>query len=79
MSDNDYINYSKEEQSANEKKPKVDSKKESKQTSRSSKTSAFTQILNGDFLTKEFVLNNLNYIFFITLINHCAFITKGDN
>ena len=32
---------------------------------RSGKTSAFSQILNGDFLTKEFVLNNLNYIFFL--------------
>jgi ABC-type transport system involved in cytochrome bd biosynthesis fused ATPase/permease subunit len=32
---------------------------------RSGKSSAFTQILNGDFLTKEFVLNNLNYIFFL--------------
>ncbi len=29
------------------------------------KASAFSQILNGDFLTKEFVLNNLNYIFFL--------------
>lgn len=29
------------------------------------KYSAFSQILNGDFLTKEFVLNNLNYIFFL--------------
>lgn len=26
---------------------------------------AFAQILNGDFLTKEFVLNNLSYIFFV--------------
>ena len=32
---------------------------------RSGKSSAFSQILNGDFLTKEFVLNNLNYIFFL--------------
>ena len=32
---------------------------------RSGKTSAFSQILNGDFLTKDFVLNNLNYIFFL--------------
>ena len=32
---------------------------------RSGKASAFSQILNGDFLTKEFVLNNLNYIFFL--------------
>ena len=32
------------------------------------KTSAFNQILNGEFLTKDFVLNNLNYIFFIFLL-----------
>ena len=32
---------------------------------RSGKASTFSQILNGDFLTKEFVLNNLNYIFFL--------------
>ena len=29
---------------------------------------AFTQILNGDFLTREFVVNNLNFIFFIMLL-----------
>ena len=32
------------------------------------KTSAFSQILNGEFLTKDFVLNNLNYIFFLFLL-----------
>ena len=68
MSDNDYIDYSKEEKSAPKKQPNVDSKKESKSASRPTKTSAFTQILNGDFLTKEFVLNNLNYIFFIIFL-----------
>ena len=35
---------------------------------RSGKSSAFSQILNGDFLTKEFVLNNLNYIFFLIVL-----------
>ena len=35
---------------------------------RSGKASAFSQILNGDFLTKEFVLNNLNYIFFVFVL-----------
>lgn len=29
---------------------------------------AFAQILNGDFLTREFVVNNLNFIFFIMLL-----------
>lgn len=67
MSDNDYIAYSEEEKST-VKESKVDSKKESKKDTRATKTSAFTQILNGDFLTREFVLNNLNFIFFIIFL-----------
>ncbi|MCX6196939.1 MAG: FtsL-like putative cell division protein [Flavobacteriia bacterium] len=39
--------------------------RENETKKRSGKASAFSQILNGDFLTKEFVLNNLNYIFFL--------------
>lgn len=30
--------------------------------------SAFVQILNGDFLTKEFITNNLSFIFFIIFL-----------
>lgn len=45
-------------------------------SSKSSKSSAFAQILNGDFLTREFVLNNLNYIFFIMLLL-LVLISKG--
>jgi ABC-type transport system involved in cytochrome bd biosynthesis fused ATPase/permease subunit len=37
-------------------------------STKTNKSSAFAQILNGDFLTREFVLNNLNYIFFIMLL-----------
>jgi len=37
-------------------------------STKANKSSAFAQILNGDFLTREFVLNNLNYIFFIMLL-----------
>lgn len=37
-------------------------------SNKTNKSSAFAQILNGDFLTREFVLNNLNYIFFIMLL-----------
>ena len=50
------------------KAPKVEKPKQSKSEKSTSKASAFTQILNGDFLTKEFVLNNLNYIFFIMFL-----------
>jgi hypothetical protein len=66
MSDNDYIAYSEEEKSTTNQS-KVDSTKDSKKE-RSVKTSALTQILNGDFLTREFVLNNLNFIFFVILL-----------
>jgi hypothetical protein len=67
MSDNDYIASSTEEKSTS-KQSKVDSKSGSKKDVRASKVSALTQILNGDFLTREFVLNNLNYIFFIIFL-----------
>ena len=50
------------------KAPRSEKPKAPKSEKRSSKSSAFTQILNGDFLTKEFVLNNLNYIFFIMFL-----------
>ena len=45
-------------------------------STKSNKSSAFAQILNGDFLTREFVLNNLNYIFFIMLFL-LVLISKG--
>jgi cell division protein FtsL len=34
-------------------------------STKSKKGSAFSQILNGEFLSKDFVLNNLTYILFI--------------
>jgi hypothetical protein len=39
-----------------------------KTTRKGGKTKAFTQILNGEFLTKSFVLDNLSYIFFIMFL-----------
>jgi len=39
-------------------------------------SNALTQILNGEFLTKSFVLNNLTYIFFILLLL-IVFVAKG--
>lgn len=50
------------------------SAKSSKKRSQSSgqkmerKPSAFVQILNGDFLTKEFMLGNLTFIFFVMFL-----------
>jgi len=40
------------------------------------KASALTQILNGEFLTKSFVLNNLPYVFFILFLL-MVFVAKG--
>ena len=58
------------------KAPKSEKPKTPKGEKRPSKSSAFTQILNGDFLTKEFVLNNLNYIFFLMFLL-ILFVAKG--
>jgi hypothetical protein len=62
MKDNEYIENAAPE---SEGKQKTDRKSTSGSTA---KTSAFNQILNGDFLTKDFMLNNLNYIFFLFLL-----------
>lgn len=65
MADNEYIDKEKleaERIKAEKKGKKVDTKP------KNSKPNAFTQILNGEFLTREFVLNNLSYIFFIILL-----------
>jgi hypothetical protein len=62
MKDNEYIEKSAakvEDNSSREKKTPSSGKL---------KTGAFNQILNGEFLTKDFVLDNLNYIFFIFLL-----------
>ncbi|MEY5001783.1 MAG: hypothetical protein RLZZ211_1819 [Bacteroidota bacterium] len=45
-------------------------------SAKGAKTNALAQILNGEFLTKSFVLDNLNYIFFIMLLL-LLLITKG--
>lgn len=65
MSDNEYID---KDQLAEEAKKVEQKEKKAKAKPKSSKPNAFTQILNGDFLTREFVLNNLNFIFFIILL-----------
>lgn len=63
--DNEFIDKATVEQKEAQAKPK----KQRKVSASAGKTSrAFTQILNGEFLTKEFVLNNLNYIFFVIFL-----------
>jgi hypothetical protein len=65
MADNEYI----EKSAAEEQKPAAEKKeKKSDSTKPKGRPSAFAQILNGEFLTREFVLNNLNYIFFVILL-----------
>ncbi len=44
-------------------------KRKRKTSAERGKTSrAFAQILNGEFLTREFVINNLSFIFFVILL-----------
>ena len=60
MAENEFDTYEDDEKTGTQSETKTSSKK-----SIGKKTNAFMQILNGEFLTKEFFLNNLNYIFFI--------------
>ena len=67
MMDNDYL----DKDAVHEEQKKQDPKKEKKTKSASTKKkrpNTLVQILNGDFLTREFVLNNLNFIFFIIFL-----------
>lgn len=56
-----------DKETVDQKKVQEKPKKE-KMVSAKKSTRAFTQILNGEFLTKEFVLNNLTYIFFVIFL-----------
>ena len=60
MAENEFDIYENGEKTGTQSESKMSSKK-----STGKKSNAFMQILNGEFLTKEFFLNNLNYIFFI--------------
>lgn len=54
-----------------DKKDALDKKSKKKKGTKKrvqKRQSSFVQILNGDFLTKEFMLNNLNFIFFIMFL-----------
>ena len=56
--ENEYLD--KEQQSTEETSTKKAAKKKKKK-----KQSLFVQILNGDILSKEFIVANLNFIFFV--------------
>ncbi len=65
MKDNEYL----DKDSVHEEQKKQEPKKAKKAASvKKKRPNALIQILNGDFLTKEFVLNNLNFIFFIIFL-----------
>jgi hypothetical protein len=65
MIDNEYI----DKDTAHEEQKKQEPKKAKKKVAgKKKRPNALIQILNGDFLTKEFVLNNLNFIFFIIFL-----------
>jgi len=66
--DNEYID--KEKVDAREALKTAKERKQKKRTRQTpeKKPSAFVQILNGDFLTKEFMLNNLTFIFFVMFL-----------
>lgn len=63
--DNEFVK--KPEPEVVKEKPRKAAKKKAS-ADRGKTSRAFTQILNGEFLTKEFVLNNLNFIFFIIFL-----------
>jgi hypothetical protein len=66
MSDNKFI--------PRDEKQKIEAKKQKKSLRfkmprpKIKASQSMVQIINGDFLTKEFMLNNLAYIFFIMLL-----------
>jgi cell division protein FtsL len=62
MKDNEYIENLAPLKGGGNKTPKETPTKSKE------KNTAINQILSGEFLTKEFVINNLNYIFFIFLL-----------
>lgn len=66
--DNEYLD--KDKVGAQEALKAAKEKKQAKRTRQKieKKPSAFVQILNGDFLTKEFMLGNLSFIFFVMFL-----------
>ena len=70
MTEKDYIVYNLPE----DKEPSKNTEKASSSQSQANakkpsvKVNAFTQILNGDFLTKEVFLNNLSFLFFLMFL-----------
>ncbi len=62
--DNEFI----DKETAEQVEKEMAKKEKKKSSPKKGRTNTFTQIINGDFLKREFVLNNLNFIFFIILL-----------
>lgn len=67
MSTNEYIEKQESVDIPKVEKVQVKSKLK-KEAKKSTRPNAFAQILNGDFLSKEFVINNLGFIFFVLFL-----------
>lgn len=67
MAENEFIAKEALEEIQKSQEPKK-KKKKKKEGGKAKKPNAFVQILNGEFLSKEFVLDNLNFIFFIIFL-----------
>lgn len=51
-----------------QEKARAKSKAKEAKPAKPTRPNALVQILNGDFLSKEFMVNNLNFIFFLILL-----------
>ena len=74
--DNEFLNRAQVEARAEKQRAEEKKKTERKKRIESRKPSAFVQILNGDFLTRAFVLGNLGFIFFVMFLL-LMLVTKG--
>lgn len=66
--DNEFLDRAQLDKKESAEKKKVKKKKAKKKAAKERKPNAFVQILNGDFLNKDFMLGNLNFIFFIIFL-----------
>jgi hypothetical protein len=67
MSDNEFLDKDSLDELTHKERQKEE-KERARVRPKSARPNAFAQILNGDFLTRQFVINNLNFIFFIMLL-----------
>lgn len=66
--DNEFLDKAQLDEQDKAEKRKGKKKAAKKKPGKVRKPNAFVQILNGDFFTKEFMVGNLNFIFFIMLL-----------